>query len=328
MPSQRLLIYSPLLHFATALILLHMSRVPFSGHSPWRSASSPFLPFPKAAACPTRWHRPSWRTASVSGYQSPPVPAWRADGEDPVLGRTVNAHILRRAVVRDFIIEGGKLRHFDEVAETLLLDHIVRHVKFKIRRLVNIAAQASKHLMSCRSSSFGRRYLNSRYNSVSELLIVVPERKVAPKSFPVRSCMVRMAKSMLSAFWLPSLFPNPRHTVVARVESQILELVALIYEDVVDAHLLKSTTSSVRDFMACSTFSSFASRLCFASQSFQHRPRHVLSCSCRSTSRFSSTVSSSACRMRCCNSRRLRYLAELVVRHDDAIVVVVLYIIE
>ena len=26
--------------------------------------------------------------------------------------------------------------------------------------------------MSCRSSSFGRRYLNSRYNSVSELLIV------------------------------------------------------------------------------------------------------------------------------------------------------------
>ena len=27
-----------------------------------------------------------------------------------VLGRTVNAHILRRAVVRDFIIEGGKLQ--------------------------------------------------------------------------------------------------------------------------------------------------------------------------------------------------------------------------
>ena len=53
-----------------------------------------------------------------------------------VLGRAVNAHILRRAVVRDFIIEGGKLRHFDEVAETLLLDHIVRHVKFKIRRLL------------------------------------------------------------------------------------------------------------------------------------------------------------------------------------------------
>ena len=61
---------------------------------------------------------------------------WRYVVQYLVLGWAVNAHILRRAVVRDFIIEGGKLRHFDEVAETLLLDHIVRHVKFKIRRLL------------------------------------------------------------------------------------------------------------------------------------------------------------------------------------------------
>ena len=47
--------------------------------------------------------------------------------------------------------------------------------------------------MFCLSNSFGRRYLNSRYSSVSELLMVVPDRNVAPKSLPVRSCMVRMA---------------------------------------------------------------------------------------------------------------------------------------
>ena len=35
--------------------------------------------------------------------------------------------------------------------------------------------------------SRGRRYLNNRYNSVSELLIVVPDRNVAPKSLPVLS---------------------------------------------------------------------------------------------------------------------------------------------
>ena len=93
--------------------------------------------------------------------------------------------------------------------------------------------------MSCRSSSFGRRYLNSRYNSVSELLIVVPERKVAPKSFPVRSCMVRMAKSMLSAFWLPSLFPNPATRSWRVLKVRFLNWCALIYEDVVDAHLLE-----------------------------------------------------------------------------------------
>ena len=39
--------------------------------------------------------------------------------------------------------------------------------------------------------------------------MVVPERKVAPKSLPVRSCMVRMAKSILSAFCEPSELPNP-----------------------------------------------------------------------------------------------------------------------
>lgn len=39
--------------------------------------------------------------------------------------------------------------------------------------------------------------------------MVVPERKVAPKSLPVRSWMVRMAKSMFIAFMLPSGLPRP-----------------------------------------------------------------------------------------------------------------------
>ena len=53
--------------------------------------------------------------------------------------------------------------------------------------LAKMAAHASKQRISCFSNAFGRRYLNSRYSSVSELLMVVPERKVAPKSLPVRS---------------------------------------------------------------------------------------------------------------------------------------------
>ena len=53
-----------------------------------------------------------------------------------VLVRTVHAHILRRAVVGDFIVEGGKLRHFDEVAETLLLHDVVRHVELEVSGLL------------------------------------------------------------------------------------------------------------------------------------------------------------------------------------------------
>lgn len=39
--------------------------------------------------------------------------------------------------------------------------------------------------------------------------MVVPDKNVAPKSLPVRSCMVRMAKSMFMAFMLPSGLPRP-----------------------------------------------------------------------------------------------------------------------
>ncbi len=53
--------------------------------------------------------------------------------------------------------------------------------------LAKIAAHASKHRICCDSSALGRRYLNRRYSSVSELEIVVPDRKVAPRSLPVRS---------------------------------------------------------------------------------------------------------------------------------------------
>ena len=56
--------------------------------------------------------------------------------QDLVLVRTVHAHILRRSVVGYLVVEGGKLRHFDEVAETLLLHHVVRHVELEIGRLL------------------------------------------------------------------------------------------------------------------------------------------------------------------------------------------------
>ena len=35
-----------------------------------------------------------------------------------------------------FVVKGGKLRHFDEVAETLLLHHVVCHVELEVGRLL------------------------------------------------------------------------------------------------------------------------------------------------------------------------------------------------
>ena len=53
-----------------------------------------------------------------------------------VLVRTVHTHILSRAVVGNLIVESGKFRHLDEVAETFLLYDVVRHVELEIRRLL------------------------------------------------------------------------------------------------------------------------------------------------------------------------------------------------
>ena len=50
--------------------------------------------------------------------------------------RTVHAHVLRRAVVGNLVVEGGKLRHLDEVSETLLLHDVVGHVELEVGRLL------------------------------------------------------------------------------------------------------------------------------------------------------------------------------------------------
>ena len=52
-----------------------------------------------------------------------------------VLLRTVNTHILRRAIVCNFIVECRQLRHLDEVAETFLLHDVVGYIELEVGSL-------------------------------------------------------------------------------------------------------------------------------------------------------------------------------------------------
>ena len=142
-----------------------------------------------------------------------------------VLVRTVHAHVLRRAVVGDFVVEGGKLRHFDEVAETLLLHHVVRHVELEVGRLLWRKLPPMRRNSGCPAVPVPSAQILEEQVQFRQLLDGRAGQERSPKSLPVRSCMVRMAKaySGLSGF-LPS-FPT-RHTVMPGVESQVLELVA------------------------------------------------------------------------------------------------------
>ena len=161
----------------------------------------------------------------------------------------------------------------------------------------NTAAHASKERMPCRSSSLGRRYLNRRYSSVSELLMVVPDRNVAPKSLPVRCWMVRMAKSMLSARWLPSELPSPATRSWRVVNMRFLKRWLSSTKMWSMPMRLKSATSSLRVSISCVSSLSLTSKFILR---FSAPLSWALVTSlpnwCK-TSRFSSTLSSSCCKM-------------------------------
>ena len=52
--------------------------------------------------------------------------------KDLVLLRSVHANRLRRTIVGYLVVEGSKLRHFDEVSETFLLYDVVGDVKLEV----------------------------------------------------------------------------------------------------------------------------------------------------------------------------------------------------
>ena len=114
--------------------------------------------------------------------------------------------------------------------------------------------------------------------------------------------MVRMANSRFSAFWLPSELPSPATRSCRVLNVRFLNWWLSSTKMWSMPICLKSATSSVLDFIACSTLSSFACRLNLRFSSPLSMARDTSFPCERSTSRFSSTVSSSACNIRCCSS--------------------------
>ena len=118
------------------------------------------------------------------------------------------------------------------------------------------------------------------------------------------------------------------HTVMSGVEHQILELVALINEDVIDAHLRKvrHVVLAAVDFMRY-LFEPRQQVVLAFFQTFEHRNRNVPSLPAQHIEVFLHRVEFFLQDV-LPYLHRLRYLAELVVAHDDAVVVVVADIIE
>ena len=127
-----------------------------------------------------------------------------------ILLRAVDTDVFGSAKIANLRIESSQFRHLDEGTEPLFLNDVVRDGELVICGFLGKdGCPCVKAVDTLLSKACGRRYLNRRYNSVRLFEMVVPERKVAPKSLPDLSCMVRIAKSMFKARCEPSGLPKP-----------------------------------------------------------------------------------------------------------------------
>ena len=142
-----------------------------------------------------------------------------------VLVRTVHTHVLRRAVVCNLVIEGGKLRHFDEVAETLFLYHVVRHVELEVGRLFGEDSRPSVETPDILPFQFLR-------TQVFEEQVQLRQRVADGRTGQERSSQVLAraflygadGKEHIECFLASFRVTQTSHTVVPRVESQVLKL--------------------------------------------------------------------------------------------------------
>ena len=173
--------------------------------------------------------------------------------------RPVHSHVLGSAVVRYLIVERRQFRHLDEVSETLLLDDVVRHRKLKVRRFLGedsgpgieardvlllhlLRAQVLEEQVKFRQTVADGRTRQERGAQVSA------------RPFPVALLHRTDGKQQVECLLASLTVAQSCHPVVAGVEHQVLELVAFVYEEVVDAHLAEvdevigTAVDSVGDF--------------------------------------------------------------------------------
>ena len=155
-----------------------------------------------------------------------------------VLGGTVHAHVLRRAVVRYLVVEGGKLRHLDEVAETLLLHDVVRHVELEVGRLLGEDGRPRVEAADVLPLQLLRAQVLEEQVQLRQRVADGRAGEERRPQILARALLYgAYGKEHIKGFLASLTIAQPRHTVVPGVERQVLELVRLVDEDMVDAHL-------------------------------------------------------------------------------------------
>ncbi len=155
-----------------------------------------------------------------------------------VLCRTVNTNIFCGLIVRYLIIESRKFRHLDKVAETLLCHDIVRYVKLIVGGFLCEDSSPRVKTPDVLSFKFFRTQIFEQQVKFSQRITDCSTRqecraKVFAIPFLNGSDSIEKIERTLGAFRIA----QSGNTVVTGVEHQIFELMALVNENVVYAHL-------------------------------------------------------------------------------------------
>ena len=146
-----------------------------------------------------------------------------------VFARTVHTHILRRAVIGDFVVEGGKLWYFDEVAETLFLHHIVRYIELKVGRLLCKNRRPCVEAPNILPFQFLRaQILEEQVQFRQAVGNGCAGQERSPQVLARALLYGAYGKEHIQGFLASLRVSQPRHTVMSGVESQVLKLVAQI----------------------------------------------------------------------------------------------------
>ena len=155
-----------------------------------------------------------------------------------VLVRTIHTHILRRAVVGNLVVEGGQLRHLDEVTETLLLHHVVRHVELEIGGLLGEDGRPGIEAADVLPLQLLRAEILEEQVQLRERVADGGAGEERRPEVLARALLYGAdGKEHVQGLLASLRVAQARHPVVTGVEGEVLELVALIDKQVVDAHL-------------------------------------------------------------------------------------------
>lgn len=146
-----------------------------------------------------------------------------------ILVWSVHTYILRRAVVGNLVVEGGKLRHLDEIAKTLLLNDIVRYVELKIGRLFGEDGSPSIETADVLPFQFVGAQVFEEQVQFRQTVGNGRARKERSPQVLARPLLYGAdGKEHVQGFLATLAVAQSRHTVVPRVKRKILELVRQI----------------------------------------------------------------------------------------------------